>query len=187
MESILNSTLAGGVAIGAPVSVIYRPGVAILIGFSTGIISTLCFHKLTAKLLGWIGLYDTCGVHNLHGIPGLLGGIWSAIIVAFYNTGYDLTIGSQYATGKFLNIETGFLKQGGLQIAGTFCSLGMAIVFGIIGGLISRAFYTEKNKYFYLDTEYFEEAHFHEIYKGDSGKNLYLDQKNAFAPNESMQ
>ena len=57
---------------------------AILIGFTTGIISTISFHKLTPKLLQCIGLYDTCGIHNLHGIPGLLGGIWSAIIVAFY-------------------------------------------------------------------------------------------------------
>ena len=84
MESILNATLAGVVVIGAPSSVVYRPGVAILIGFTTGIISTISFHKLTPKLLQCIGLYDTCRIHNLHGIPGLLGGIWSAIIVAFY-------------------------------------------------------------------------------------------------------
>jgi ammonia channel protein AmtB len=51
-----------------------------------------------------IGLYDTCGVHNLHGIPGILGGIWSAIIIAFYNTGYDPTVAAQYSTGKLLNV-----------------------------------------------------------------------------------
>lgn len=84
MENILNATLAGGVVIGAPCFMIYRPGLAMFIGFTTGIISTLCFHKLTPKLLSCLGLYDTCGVHNLHGVPGLLGGIWSAIIVAFY-------------------------------------------------------------------------------------------------------
>jgi ammonium transporter Rh len=104
MEIILNATLSGGVVIGAPCSVIYRPAVSILIGFTTGIISCLCFHNLTPKLLKCIGLYDTCGIHNLHGIPGLLGGIWSAIIIAFYNTGYDSAVGSQYYTGKFLNI-----------------------------------------------------------------------------------
>lgn len=152
MESILNATLSGGVVIGAPCSMIYRPGVAITIGFTTGMISTLAFHKLTPKLLSCIGLYDTCGIHNLHGIPGLLGGIWSAIIVAFYNTGYDLKVAAKYSTGQFLNLNTDFLTQGGLQIAGTFASLGMGIGFGIIGGFISRIFYTEKNRYFYLDT-----------------------------------
>ena len=89
MENILNATLAGGVAIGAPVSFIYRPGLALFIGFTAGLISTLGFHNLSPKLLDLIGLYDTCGIHNLHGIPGLLGGIWSAIIVAFYNSGVD--------------------------------------------------------------------------------------------------
>jgi ammonium transporter Rh len=143
MESILNSTLAGGVVMGAPCHVIYRPGVAIMIGFTTGMISTLGFHNLTPKLLKLIGLFDTCGIHNLHGIPGLLGGIWSAIIVAWYNIGYDSAIGASYSTGKMLNISpNSFLKQGGLQIAGTFTSLGMGIGFGIIAGFIGRFFYT---------------------------------------------
>jgi hypothetical protein len=66
------------------------------------------------------------------------------------------------------------LRQGGLQIAGTFASVGIAIGCGIIAGLIGRMFYTEKNKFFYLDTAYFEEARFDEIYKEDRGKNLYL-------------
>ena len=141
MESILNATLAGGVVIGAPCSMIYRPGVSILIGFTTGMISTVCFHKLTPKLLQVIGLYDTCGIHNLHGIPGLLGGLWSAIIVAFYNSGYDLKVGAKYSKGQFLNIEPRFMQQAALQIAGTITSLGLAILFGIIAGLIAKVFY----------------------------------------------
>jgi len=75
-----------------------------------------------------------------------MGGIWSAIIVAFYNTGYDPAVAAQYSTGKLLNISTGFLRQGGLQIAGTFTSLGMGIGFGIIAGFIGRMFYNEDNK-----------------------------------------
>jgi len=142
MESILNSTLAGGVVIGSACSVIYRPGVAIMIGFTTGIISTLCFHKLTPKLLSLIGLYDTCGIHNLHGIPGLLGGIWSAVIIAFYNSGVDAEVASKYYTGQIGNFPPNFLRQGGLQIAGTFTSFGMGIGFGIIAGFLARYFYT---------------------------------------------
>lgn len=70
-----------------------------------------------------------------------------------------------------------FLKQAGLQLAGTFCSLGMGIVFGLIGGFVTLFFYKEKNQYFYLDTEYFDNANFKDIYRYDSGKNLYLDHK----------
>lgn len=143
MESILNSTLAGGVVIGAPCSIIYRPGVAMMIGFTTGIVSSFCFMNLTPKLLKCIGLYDTCGIHNLHGIPGLLGGIWSAIILWWYNIGYDTELASKFANSHF-NIpnDRTVARQGAFQIAGTFISLGMAIGFGVIGGWLSRIFYT---------------------------------------------
>lgn len=86
MEDILNASLAGGVAIGAPSGVITNPAASLSIGLLVGIISTICFIKLTPFLERTIGLYDTCGINNLHGIPGLLGGILSAIVIAAYNS-----------------------------------------------------------------------------------------------------
>jgi ammonium transporter Rh len=46
---------------------------------------------LTPYLQDKFGLYDTCGVHNLHGIPGILGGIVSAIVAAAFKheSSYD--------------------------------------------------------------------------------------------------
>lgn len=84
MEFLLNATLAGGVIIGAASGLLLNPGGALLIGFIAGIVSTFGFHKLTPFLQEKIGLYDTCGVHNLHGMPGVLGGLISAIIAAMY-------------------------------------------------------------------------------------------------------
>lgn len=84
MEFLLNATLSGGVIIGAASGLLLNPGGALLIGFVGGIISTLGFHKLTPYLQEKIGLFDTCGVHNLHGIPGILGGLISGIIAAMY-------------------------------------------------------------------------------------------------------
>lgn len=39
-----------------------------------GLLSTTGFGWLAPLLESKIGLGDTCGVHNLHGMPGLLGG-----------------------------------------------------------------------------------------------------------------
>lgn len=86
MEDILNATLAGGVIIGAPSGVFSNPAGSLCIGIFGGIVSCLGYRYLQAKLQEWIGLHDTCGVHNLHGMPGVLGGIFSAIAIASYAT-----------------------------------------------------------------------------------------------------
>ena len=49
MEDILNATLAGGVIIGAPSGIVTNPAVAFVIGLIGGIISAICFYKLTPK------------------------------------------------------------------------------------------------------------------------------------------
>ena len=46
-----------------------------MVGLAAGTISTLGFFFLSPLLEEKAGLGDTCGVHNLHGIPGLLGGL----------------------------------------------------------------------------------------------------------------
>jgi len=46
-----------------------------MVGLAAGTISTLGFFFLSPLLEEKTGLGDTCGVHNLHGIPGLLGGL----------------------------------------------------------------------------------------------------------------
>lgn len=87
MEDIINATLAGGVAIGASSGVVANMGVSLAIGIIAGFVSNLAYAKLLEKLEhGCLGIHDTCGIHNLHGIPGLLGGFISAIVIASYQT-----------------------------------------------------------------------------------------------------
>jgi len=50
MAHILNATISGGVGIGAASGLIINPGGSLLIGFTTGVISTLGFQFLTPSL-----------------------------------------------------------------------------------------------------------------------------------------
>lgn len=82
MEIILNASLAGGVAVGASADIICAPAGAMVAGFVTGTISSFGFAYLSGALRRLINLHDTCGVLNLHGMPGVIGGIVSAIVAS---------------------------------------------------------------------------------------------------------
>lgn len=56
MTSVLNATLAGGAAIGTSANIINNPGIAIVLGTLSGILSTLCFIKLAPLLKRSINL-----------------------------------------------------------------------------------------------------------------------------------
>ena len=83
MEVVLNSTLAGGVAMGSAADLIDYAFCSMIVGFVTGVLSALGFIYLGPWLKNRVNLHDTCGVHNLHGIPGIIGGFVSAIAAAF--------------------------------------------------------------------------------------------------------
>uniref|UniRef100_G3P649 Ammonium transporter Rh type A n=1 Tax=Gasterosteus aculeatus aculeatus TaxID=481459 RepID=G3P649_GASAC len=117
MVHIQNATLAGGVAVGTCADMAIGPYGAMLIGFVAGIISTVGFKYLTPILASNLGIQDTCGVHNLHGMPGILGGLAGIVAVAL---------------GK---------KEGGdaaMQAAALASSLGFALVGGAITGFIMK-------------------------------------------------
>ncbi|MFC0581140.1 ammonium transporter [Micrococcoides hystricis] len=72
--------LAGGVAIGATVNLV-GPLTGWIIGFIAGLVSTWCFYYLHDWLNKTTGVLDTMGVHNLHGVPGIVGAV-AAMVVA---------------------------------------------------------------------------------------------------------
>ena len=49
-EDILNATLAGGVAIGAPAGIITNTTFSLIIGLLAGTVSSICYSKLTPQL-----------------------------------------------------------------------------------------------------------------------------------------
>mmetsp|Transcript_1325 Transcript_1325/g.5106 ORF Transcript_1325/g.5106 Transcript_1325/m.5106 type:complete len:563 (+) Transcript_1325:1-1689(+) len=109
------ATLAGGVAIGAVANFPMRPSTALFIGICAGLVSTAGFavNILDAKL----GLHDSCGVHNLHGMPSVLGAVFSVILRLFETA----PGGTWYG-----------------QIAAIACTLGVAVGAGYGTGLVLR-------------------------------------------------
>jgi ammonium transporter Rh len=79
---IANASLAGGVAIGASVANV-TPGVSMIIGLVAGGISVVGYTFIQPRLQKLTGGVDTCGVHNLHGMPGVFGGLIAMGLVAF--------------------------------------------------------------------------------------------------------
>ncbi|KAM4529316.1 ammonium transporter Rh type A [Fundulus diaphanus] len=116
MVHIQNATLAGGVAVGTCADMQIQPFGAMLIGLVAGIISTLGFKHLSPILASNLGIQDTCGVHNLHGMPGILGGLAGIVAVAM---------------GKAEG-------SAAMQAAALASSLGFALIGGAITGLIMK-------------------------------------------------
>jgi ammonium transporter Rh len=73
VADMANAALAGGVAIGATCNVV-APETAFAIGMLAGALCVLGYVYVQPALEARFGVVDTCGVHNLHGMPGLLGG-----------------------------------------------------------------------------------------------------------------
>uniref|UniRef100_A0A803SLW9 Ammonium transporter Rh type A n=1 Tax=Anolis carolinensis TaxID=28377 RepID=A0A803SLW9_ANOCA len=117
MVHIQNATLAGGVAVGSCADLNILPFGAMLIGSIAGIISVLGFKYLTPLFASKLNIQDTCGIHNLHGIPGILGGIASIIAAA-------LQVNNNLSPG--------------MQAAALACSITIALIGGAITGLILR-------------------------------------------------
>lgn len=79
----MNATLAGGVSVGSASDLVVTAGAAMIIGTIAGLVSAAGYLWLSEFLQKRIGLWDTCGVHNLHGMPGILGGFIGALSTAF--------------------------------------------------------------------------------------------------------
>ncbi len=86
---IANATLAGGVAIGSTCDKVSLT-TALVIGAVAGFASTFGFAVIQERLQKSLKLVDTCGVSNLHGIPGLLGGLAALVTVAGIDMGAQL-------------------------------------------------------------------------------------------------
>ncbi len=114
-----NAALAGGVAIGSVCNIVGPVG-AFVIGLLGGAISVVGFVFIQPILESKAKTIDTCGVHNLHGLPGLLGGFSAILIVP----------GIAVA-----------------QLTGIGITLALALIGGVIAGALIKLTGTTKQAY----------------------------------------
>lgn len=132
---IQNATLAGGVAIGAMADKNVGLFGAMIVGSIAGAISTLGY-KYLLELLKRFRIHDTCGVHNLHGMPGLISGLGTIVLSAMPSRSlYTENLGPKCLGG---GVERTARQQAGYQCAGLVLTLGMAIVGGLLTGIFLR-------------------------------------------------
>jgi ammonium transporter Rh len=89
ISDIANASLAGGVAIGATCASANH-ATAFLIGILAGTLSTFGFAWIQPRIEKAFRMIDTCGVTNLHGWPGLLGGLVTLFVIKGINVGSQL-------------------------------------------------------------------------------------------------
>lgn len=151
MVSIQNATLAGGVAVGSSSDLVIQPWGALMIGLVAGLVSVVGYEKITPWLSRVTGLDDTCGVHNLHGMPGVLGALAGAISASMAGeTAYGAQIGSVFPARASSNATAAALmgfsagsdrtaqQQGAIQIAAVCITIGIAIIGGMFTGMIIK-------------------------------------------------
>lgn len=153
MVDIQNATLSGGVAMGTCANMMINPATALAIGISSGTVSVIGYTKIQPALERIIGLHDTCGVLNLHGMPSIMGAIYGAIA-------------SRYSGGN-----------GGYQFLFLLITLGISLVSGfVVGKILSLANMKEK---FFLDDQYWEVPELERPYYFDKrGENTHHNQEN---------
>lgn len=108
---IQNATLAGGVSIGATANLI-TPFGAVVVGSLAGLLSTIGFVKGP-----FFSDVDTCGISNLHGMPGIFGGLVSVALPHFIpGTGIDMNSQAIGLAGTLViscvtGVATGFVLK----------------------------------------------------------------------------
>jgi hypothetical protein len=153
MVDVQNATLAGGVSIGAVADHALGGGGALLVGVVAGSLSTVGYVYIQPWLEEHMDLSDTCGVHNLHGMPGVIGAL-AAVVSSSQATRalYGDNIGDVFA-----RMEDGGRSrqtQAWYQLGSLLLTMLIAMSSGIFAGIVMRHFGSPKA--FFTDNSAFE-------------------------------
>ncbi|PNJ56761.1 RHBG isoform 1 [Pongo abelii] len=137
MVHIQNAALAGGVVVGTSSEMMLTPFGALAAGFLAGTVSTLGYKFFTPILESKFKVQDTCGVHNLHGMPGVLG-VLLGVLVAGLATHEAYGDGLESVFPLIAEGQRSATSQAMYQLFGLFVTLMFASVGGGLGGLLLK-------------------------------------------------
>ncbi|XP_058670538.1 ammonium transporter Rh type B-like [Ammospiza caudacuta] len=129
-----NGSLAGGVAIGVLAEMPVPPAAALALGSLSAVLCVLGFRFLTPLLARKLTLHDQCGIHNLHGLPGILGAAASVVAVLLSPAGGN-------ASEAVLEGQWGSRGAGGqalCQAAGLAVAVAASLLAGLLTGSALR-------------------------------------------------
>ncbi|XP_075396509.1 ammonium transporter Rh type B isoform X2 [Tenrec ecaudatus] len=137
MVHVQNAALAGGVVVGTASEMLLTPFGALAAGFLAGTVSTLGYKFFTPILESKFKIQDTCGVHNLHGMPGILGALLGVLVTALathdaYGDGLE-SVFPLIAQGQRSATSQAVYQLGGLLVTLMFASVGAGL-----GGLLLK-------------------------------------------------
>ena len=118
---IFYSTISGGVIMGCNSDILDKSYVAFILGAGIGIITTFAF-KFFSPISERAALRDYSVPLIFHAIPGICGGLLSAIFIKKYTT-----------------------RNPGNPVAATFIAIGFGVFGGLIVGLICKAFSSDES------------------------------------------
>uniref|UniRef100_A0A8C6NYX2 Rh50-like protein n=1 Tax=Nothobranchius furzeri TaxID=105023 RepID=A0A8C6NYX2_NOTFU len=157
MADIQNVTLAGGVTVGASVDMMITPAAAYALGMMGCIACMLGYKYLSPFLAQRCRIQDQCGIHNLHGLTGLIS--CAAGICAILMASEDVYGPSLYEIfthrapvegdpklqelqmlipGLQAGLGRSAREQALFQVAALFFTIGMSALGGILTGCVLR-------------------------------------------------
>ncbi|KAM9514982.1 ammonium transporter Rh type B isoform 2-T2 [Guaruba guarouba] len=137
MVQIQDATVAGAAVMGMAGEMLVTPFGALIAGFLAGLIPPLGFRFLTPFLHSRLKIQDTCGVHNIHGLPGVLGALLGTLLAALatadaYSGRLELVF-PRVARGSRTRTEQALLQLSALPLSLLLAALG-----GCLTGLVLR-------------------------------------------------
>ncbi|NWU02201.1 RHAG protein, partial [Urocynchramus pylzowi] len=127
-----NGSLAGGVAIGVVADMAVPPVAALALGSLSATVCVLGFRFLTPLLGRKLALHDQCGIHNLHGLPGILGAAASVVAILVASKDTSVSHPSQ------LSPAGGNASEALCQAAGLAVAIGASLLAGLLTGAALR-------------------------------------------------
>nr|XP_013806568.1 PREDICTED: ammonium transporter Rh type B isoform X1 [Apteryx mantelli mantelli] len=158
MTQVQDAAVAGMAMMGMAGEMLLTPFGALIAGFLAGLISPLGFKFLTPVLCSKLNIQDACGVHNVHGMPGILGALLGTLLTA---------LASADAYGNRMELVFPHVADGSwtatYQAVCQLCALPVTLLLVVLGGSVVGAILKIKRLGSPPDTQYLENKTLREV------------------------